>query len=139
MPLTSHDLKNRDCLYKKLKKQNKMKFNLYFVLLTIFAIIALTHPSAGSGCKNCKSCKNPKKPCCKKTSDCIKRPKVGVYCEKRIPCKGHPKCGTCRPVVPCRFPCCLKDGDCGKLGPHAHCNVKKPCGARCGKCERRHR
>ena len=43
------------------------------------------------------------------------------------------------PVVPCRFPCCLEDRNCGKLGPHAHCNVKKPCGAGCGRCEHRHR
>src|SRR5581483_6208030 len=124
MPLTSHDLKNRDCLYKKLKKKNKMKFNLFFVLLSIFAIIALTHPSAGSGCK---------KPCCKKLGDCVHPHKVGIYCEMKIPCKTRPGCGTCRPVVPCVRPCCLENSDCG-VGVGVYCNVKKPCGAGCGTC-----
>jgi hypothetical protein len=124
MPLTSHDLKNRDCLYKKFKKKNNMKFSLFFVLLSIFAIIALTHPSAGSGCKCTK-------PCCKKNEDCILPPRVGVYCETRIPCGSQPDCGTCRPVYPCFRPCCLKNSDCDS----GICNVKKPCKGGCGTCE----
>lgn len=100
-----------------------MKFNLFFVLLSIFAIIALTHPSAGSRCK---------KPCCTTKSDC--GGPVGVECEMRIPCGTHPGCGTCRPVVPCIFPCCLEDSHCG-VGYGLYCNVKTPCGAGCGTCE----
>lgn len=82
MLLTSHDLKNRDCLYKKLKK-NKMKFNLFFVLLSIFAIIVLTHPSAGSSCHF---------PCCRDSDDC-----VSAYpnCNPDVPCVYNPDCGTC--------------------------------------------
>ncbi|CAB4440597.1 unnamed protein product [Rhizophagus irregularis] len=66
-----------------------MKFNLFFVLLSIFATIALTHPSAGSECK---------KPCCKERDDCLKPENsdcsvgVGVYCNVKKPCGGG--CGT---------------------------------------------
>ena len=98
-----------------------MKFNLFFVLLSIFAIIALTHPSAGSGCT---------KPCCSEPSDCGLA--VGEYCETRIPCGAG--CGTCRFEALCEYPCCLENSDCG-FGYGVYCNVTKPCGAGCGTCE----
>ena len=94
--------------------------------MSIFAIIALTHPSAGSGCT---------KPCCSEKNDCGVD-SVDVYCETRIPCGAG--CGTCRPVVPpCKYPCCLENSDCG-VGVGVYCNVTNPCGpvsAVCGTCE----
>ena len=99
-----------------------MKFNLFFVLLSIFAIVALTHPSAAV------------RKCCKKVDDCVKPPRIGVYCELRIPCETQPDCGTCRPFALCEYPCCLENSDCG--GPiGVFCNVTRPCGIGCGTCE----